>query len=312
MADHLEYLVMDGAVVRYDDARIHITSPAVRYGATAFEGVRAYWSEDEQELYLFRAPEHVDRLLQSARLMGMEPVEHSADDVLRLIIELLHANGLRQGVHIRPSLFVAGEGSIQARGPVSLGIVAVPSGAIIDTGGWETRPFRLAVSSWRRIDDNSMPPRIKCAANYQNARMALIQAEDDGYDGALMLDAAGHVTEEARGCVFAVRGGAALTPPVTNDILESITRDTVTRLLREVHGVEVVEREIDRTELYVADEVFLCGTALGVTPVGSVDRFAIGGGAPGPVTAALNETYVAVTSGRDKSRGEWLTPVYGR
>ena len=312
MAERLEYLVMDGAVVRYDDARLHISTPAVRYGATAFEGVRAYWNEDERELYLFRAPEHVDRLLQSARLMGMAPVEQSADDVLRLMIELLHANDIRQGVHLRPSLFVAGDGSIQARGPVSLGIVAVPSGAIIDTGGWDSRPFRLAVSSWRRIDDNSMPPRIKCAANYQNARMALIQAEDDGYDGTLMLDASGHVTEEARACVFAVRDGAALTPPVTNDILESITRDTVIRLLREDHGVEVVEREIDRTELYVADEVFLSGTALGVTPVGSVDRFDVGDGAPGPVTAALNRTYVDAASGRDSRRAEWLTPVYGR
>ena len=248
MANHLEYLVMDGAVVQYDDARIHITSPAVRYGATAFEGVRAYWSEDEQELYLFRAPEHVDRLLQSApahghgagRALGRRraPTDHRAAPRQRPAAGRPHSSEpLRRGRGVdtgaRPG--VAGD-----RGRTLRARSSTP-------GGWETRPFRLAVSSWRRIDDNSMPPRIKCAANYQNARMALIQAEDDGYDGALMLDAAGHVTEEARGCVFAVRGGAALTPPVTNDILESITRDTVIRLLRENHGVEVVEREIDRT-----------------------------------------------------------------
>ncbi len=303
---------MDGRVVRYDQAVLHISTPAVRYGATAFEGVRAYWNDEDDELYVFRVREHVSRLLQSARLMGMDPIKYGVDDVIGLMIDLLQANDVRQGVHLRPSMFVAGEGSIQARGPVSLGIIAVPSGAVVDTGGWDTRPFRLAVSSWRKIEDNMTPPRIKCAANYQNARLALLQAETDGYDGALMLDARGHVTEEARACVFAVRNGTVLTPPVTSDILESITRDTVIGLLREVHGVEVVERDIDRTELYVADEVFLSGTALGVTPVGSVDRFDVGDGAPGPITAAVNRTYANAASGKDKSRSGWLTPVYGR
>ena len=303
---------MDGKVVRHDQAVLHISTPAVRYGATAFEGVRAYWNDEDDELYVFRAREHVSRLLQSARLMGMDPIEYGVDDVIGLMIDLLQANDVRQGVHLRPCMFVAGEGSIQARGPVSLGIIAVPAGAVVDTGGWDTRPFRLAVSSWRKIEDNMTPPRIKCAANYQNARLALLQAETDGYDGALMLDARGHVTEEARACVFAVRNGTVLTPPVTSDILESITRDTVIGLLREVHGIEVVERDIDRTELYVADEVFLSGTALGVTPVGSVDRFDVGEGAPGPITAAVNRTYVDAASGLDKSRSEWLTPVYGR
>ena len=312
MAEHLEYLVMDGRVVRHDQAVLHISTPAVRYGATAFEGIRAYWNDDDGELYLFRAREHASRLLQSARLMGMDQIEHGVDDVIGLMIDLLQANDVRQGVHLRPSMFVGGDGSIQARGPVSFGIVAVPAGAVVDTGGWDSRPFRLAVSSWRRIEDNTTPPRIKCAANYQNARLALLQAETDGYDGALMLDARGHVTEEARACLFVVRDGVVMTPPVTSDILESITRDTVITLLGEVHGIEVVERDIDRTELYVADEVFLSGTALGVTPVGSVDRFEVGDGAPGPITTAVNETYVDAASGRDRGRSGWLTPVYGR
>ena len=302
---------MDGEVVRYDEAVLHISTPAVRYGATAFEGVRAYWNEDDGELYLFRAREHASRLLQSARLMGMNPIQYGVGDVITLMVDLLKVNDVRQGVHLRPSLFVAGEGSIQARGPVVLGIMAVPAGVVVDTGGWDSRPFRLTVSSWRRIEDNTTPPRIKCAANYQNARLALLQAETDGYDGALMLDSRGHVTEEARACVFAVRGDEVVTPPVTSDILESVTRDTVVSLLREVHGVEVVERDVDRTELYVADEVFLCGTALGVTPVGSVDRFSVGSGAPGPITSAVNRSYVAAASGRDDSRTAWLTPVHG-
>ena len=310
MTDNVEYLVMDGEVVPYDDAKIHIATPAIRYGATAFEGIRAYWNQDYLELYLFRAREHIDRLLQSARLMGMEPVQYTADDLLLIVMNLLHANKIRQGVHLRPSLFVAGEGSIQSAGPVSLGIVAVPANEIIDTDNWESRLFRLAVSSWRRIDDNTMPPRIKCAANYQNARMALIQANQDGYDGALMLDSNGHVTEEARGCVFMIRDGVAITPSVTNDILESITRDTIIKLLKEVHNVPVVEREIDRTELYIADEIFLSGTALAVTPVGSVDRFQIGDGTPGRVTTLVNKTYFEVASGYQEAYKDWVTPVY--
>ncbi len=312
MSSRFKYLVMNGEVVPYEDAVIHIMTPAVRYGATAFEGIRAYWNDDRRQLYLFRCEEHLSRLLQSARLMGMQPVGQTVDEMMSLIIELLRANGVRQDVHIRPSLFVAGEGSIQAPGPVSFGVVLVRGGAIIDTGGWAAKPFRLSISSWRHIDDNSVPPRIKSAANYQNARLALLQAEADGYDGVLMLDSGGHVTEEARGCVFMVRDGKTATPPVTSDILESITRETLIQLLRESHDVIVEEREIDRTELYVADEVFLCGTGLEVTSVGAVDRFDVGDGGPGPgpLTAAVRETYVAMATGKSGLHSEWLEQVY--
>ena len=188
-------------------------------------------------------------------------ITDSSGDLLAIVRELLLANGVRQDVHIRPSLFVAGDGSISARGPVSFGVVIAPGNPALAGDERAASSMRLAVSSWRRIDDNTMSPRIKCAANYQNGRMALIQAEDDGYDGALMLDANGHVTEEPRACIFMVRDGVVITPAVTNDILESITRDTVIQLLREAHSIDVIQREVDRTELYIADELFLAGTA---------------------------------------------------
>lgn len=310
MADRFEKLLMGGKIVPYDEARIHIMSPAVRYGATAFEGIRAYWNADRGQLYLFRCDEHMVRLLQSARLMGMDDPGYTAADMTALMKDLLRANDVREDVHIRPSLFVDGTGSIQASGPVTLGSVVVLGGAIIDAGSWAEKAFKLAISSWQRIADNSMPPRIKAAGNYQNARLALIQAEYDGYDGVLMLDSMGHVTEEARGCVFLVRDGVAITPPITNDILESITRETIIQLLGEAHSITVQEREIDRTEFYIADEVFLCGTGLGVTPVGTVDRFSVGDGKAGPVTLAVGQTYLDIVTGRSDAHGEWLDPVY--
>ena len=301
---------MDGDIVQYDQAKIHIATPSVRYGATAFEGIRAYWDDEVKELYLFRAREHIDRLFQSAKLMGMETSQYTVDRTLDLIMELLIANQIDYAAYLRPSLFVSGTGSIQASSPVSLGIVVGPAGGVIDKGSWDSRPFRLGISSWKRIDDNSMPPRIKCAANYQNARMALIQAETDGYDGALMLDARGHVAEEARACIFLVRQGVIITPMVTNSILESITRDTVIQLLNDIHDRPVVEREIDRTELYLSDEIFLTGTSLGITPVGQIDRFEIGDGTPGNITTAINNMYVNAALGKTKQYLDWVTPVY--
>ena len=310
MESPFKYLVIDGQIVPYADAKIHIHTPAVRYGATAFEGIRAYWNEAQDQLYVFRCREHLERLLQSAELMGMQDVDYSVDDIQATLIDLLRANEVRQEVHIRPSLFVAGNGPIPARSPISLGLLMAPAGLVIHGELAVERPFRVAVSSWRRIDDNTLSPRIKCAANYQNARMALIQAEEDGYDGALMLDSNGHVTEEPRACFFMVRNGVPITPAVSNDILESVTRETVIQLLRDQHGLHVSERPVDRTEVYVADEVFLCGTGLGITPVGEVDRFTIGEGAPGPMTAAVSTSYADLVNGATDLHPEWRTPVY--
>jgi branched-chain amino acid aminotransferase len=310
MTSPFKYLVVDGKLVPYDDARLHILTPAVKYAATAFDGLKAYWSGAQEQLILFRCRDHLARLLQSARLMGMEGVDYSVAELEGILLELLHANEVRQTIHIRPSLFVVGEGSLQARGPVSLGIVIVPGDAVISKKGGAEKPFRLSISSWRRIDDNTVSPRIKCAANYQNGRMALLQAQEDGYDGVVMLDGTGHVTEEPRACLFMVRDGVPITPPITSDILESINRETIMQLFQEEHGLEVREREVDRTEVYVADELFLCGSGMEIQPVGGVDRFSIGDGRPGPVTTAIRKSYMAIVSGDTDLHPEWRTPVY--
>jgi branched-chain amino acid aminotransferase len=310
MAPRFEHLVVDGDIVPYEEAKIHISTPAVRYGATVFEGIRAYWNQDQKQLYLFRCMEHFKRLLQSAKLMGMENCGYNSQALIETSIELLRKNSVREDVHIRPSLFITGEGSIQASGPVSFGIGIAPAGTVIPRDGWKQKPFRMAVSSWRRIEDNSMPPRIKVAANYQNSRMALLQSEYDGYDGVVLLDAMGHVTEEARACVFLVIDGVLVTPQVSNDILESITRASVIQILTDVYGIDVVERDVDRTELYLAEEIFLAGTAFGVAPVGFVDRMPVGEAIPGRITADVDRIYSEVAMGASDIYSEWRTPVY--
>ncbi|MDP7579700.1 MAG: branched-chain amino acid transaminase [SAR202 cluster bacterium] len=305
-----KYLIFDGDIVPYEDAKLHISTPAVRYGATAFEGIRAYWNSNVGQLFMFRARDHMDRLLQSAWLMGMEGIKYSSEELISMVTELLRRNSVRHDVHIRPSLFVASEGSISSRGPVCFGVVLASGNPALSNHEGVNGSMRLAISSWRRIDDNTVPPRIKAAANYQNGRMALIQAEKDGYDGAIMLNAAGKVTEEPRACIFLIRDGKIITPSITNDILESITRDSVIQLLKEAHSIQVVERAVDRTELYLADEIFLVGTALEITAVRSVDQFEIGGRSCESVTSAISETYVAAVSSNEGLHSEWREPVY--
>jgi len=304
VTNQYKYLILDGKIIPYEEAKLHILTPAVKYGATAFEGLRAYWNKDHQQVYIFRSSEHMARLLQSGRLMGMEGVNYSVEQLNILLRELLIANEIREDVHIRPSLFVVGDGQVPARSPISLGMAVIPMER------WADKMYRLCVSSWTRINDNSVSPRIKCAANYQNGRMALIQAKEDGYDGCLMLDGQGHVTEEPRGCFFMIRNGVPITSPITNDILESITRATLIELFKEYHGIQTDVREIDRTELYVADEVFLCGTGMEVTPVGSVDHFVIGAGKIGELTAAIHTDYIGLARGDDNRHSEWRMPVY--
>lgn len=299
------YLYLNGRLLPYSEATIHVQSNAVKYGTSVFEGLRAYWSDKEQELYVFRLEEHVNRLLDSLKLMRMEH-GFSRDDLRGAVLETLRKNEFHQDVHIRQTAYVAADGDVEATGPVGLAV--------------DARPRRLAnkpaldlcVSSWMRIADGAMPPRIKCSANYQNGRLAQLEALANGYDYTVLPNGRGKIAEAPGACLFVVRGGTPMTPPVTADVLESITRATVIQLFRERHGLSVTEREIDRTELYVAEEAFLCGTAWEVTAIASVDRLPLAASAPGPVTRAVAETYFRVVRGEVAEYRRWLTPVYGR
>ncbi len=306
MATPSRYLYLNGKILPYDEARIHVQSAAVKYGTSVFEGLRAYWSAPHGELYLFRVKEHIDRLYGSLRLMRMEH-GFTREELTSSIVQVLRKNGYREDVHIRQSALLDTDVGLEATGPVGLAVDALPRKLTDEPG------VTACISSWTRISDTSMPPRIKCSANYQNSRLATLEAKTNGYDTALLLNARGKLAESPGACCFVVRGGVPITPPVTADILESVTRATLLELCMRELGLAPVEREVDRTELYVAEEVFLCGSGWEITPVLSIDRLPLGDGKePGPVTRAIQQCYFAVVRGEKPDYRRWLTPVYGR
>ncbi len=302
-----KYVSQNGEVVPFDEGKVHIFSPAVKYGATVYEVIKGYWNHQDEQLYLFRAQKHLERLEGSVRLARFDS-PYGSRTLLSWLMALIEANDFREDVDSRLMLYIDGDGGVAATGPVGVGIVSLPKINLFDTEG----SLRCCVSSWRRIEDDSMPPRIKAAANYHNGRLALIQAKLDGYDGVILLDRAGKVTEGPTSCLFIARGGKVITPPLTGGILESITRETLIELFKEAHGVEVQEREVDRTELYLADEAFFCGTGAEITPIVSIDRHELGDGKPGPLTGAIRETYLSITRGLTPAHSEWRTPVYAK
>jgi branched-chain amino acid aminotransferase len=301
---HPKYLLMNGELVAYDDARVHVLSTAFKYGATVFEGLRAYWNAERGELYGFRLREHFQRLVESLRICRMaSPLD--MDEYLADLVRLMRANDLREDLHMRVSAYVdADDGGLASFEPISISMAALPMRRYFSKEGLDVQ-----VSSWTRISDATMPPRVKAVANYQNSRLALLQARADGYDDAILLSSQGKVTEGPGYAVFMLRGGRLITPPVTAGILESITRDSIMALAPGL-GLEVQEREIDRTELYVADELFFCGSAAEVTPILSVDRIPVGSGAVGPRTQALHAAFLATVRGETEDTRGWLTPVF--
>jgi branched-chain amino acid aminotransferase len=299
-------VLLNGKVLPRSEASVGIDTVAFKYAAMVFEGIRGYWNEMERQLFVFRLSDHARRLEDSVRVMGMETQLNSAE-FLQAVLQALDVNAVAQDVHIRQMVYVEAGGEMFTRGPVGHAVVVTPK------SGWfpgKDDGVHVCVSNWQRISDNSIPPRIKCAANYQNGRLALLQARSDGYDCAILLNAFGKVSEEPRGCIFIVRRGEIVTPKITDDILESITRETVIRLLHDLYQRDVVERDVDRTELYLSQEIFLCGTGFEVVPVLSVDRHLVNGGKPGEVTMALRNLYLNVARGKDSRYYDWLTPVH--
>jgi branched-chain amino acid aminotransferase len=307
MSENSEYanllVYLDGEFVRWQDANIHVFSPAVKYGAAVFEGIRGYWNEDREKLYLFRLEDHMRRMELSQRIMRFNEIV-PAQTMMDATIELMRRNVFRASVHIRPTVYVAGIGESSAQKPIGSFITAVVRATPkkVEVG------CRAQISSWQRISDNVMPARAKANANYNNSRYAGIQALKDGYDAAILLNSRGKVSEGQGMCLFIIRNGVAVTPSVTSDILESITRDTVIHLLRE-QGVEVQERDVDRSEFFDASEAFFCGTGAEITPIIDVDGDAIGTGKPGDVTRQLQSLYFNLAYGRTDKRPEWLTVV---
>jgi branched-chain amino acid aminotransferase len=297
---------MNGRMVPQDQAVLPVNSAAVFYATNVFEGLRAYWNEADGELYGFRLADHFARLRESAKMMRFQ-VPRTDDELYEAIREVLSGNEVREDVHMHLVTYVAAPG-MDATSPTGLYVNPRRRGRIGPATG-----LACCVSSWTRTSDNAIPIRLKCGANYQNGRLAALQAKADGYDSPIFLNQRGKVAEGTGATFFMVRKGRLVTPPTSSDILESITRATLIEdVCPNVLGMEVVERDIDRTELYVAEEAFFCGSGYEITPITSIDRFPLGAGEIGPLTKRITTAYMNLVRGLDTRHPEWRTPVYKR
>jgi branched-chain amino acid aminotransferase len=296
-----------GQFVPLQEANINVMTHAFNYGTAVFEGIRAYWNADHEQLYALDLVPHYERLRGSARFLMME-LRYSPEELAQLTVELLRRDNIREDAYIRPIVYKSSEvvGVRLHNLESDVTIFAVPFGQYIDTEGG----IRAQVSTWRRTDDNAIPARGKLTGAYVNGALAKSEAQLNGYDEAIVLTADGHVSEGSAENLFIVRDGKLVTPPVTDNILEGITRRALMRMAREELEVEVIERAVDRTELYLADEVFLCGTGAQISPVVEIDRRRVADGEPGPITRALSRTYFDAVRGRLEAYRHWLTPVY--
>ncbi|MGI6082349.1 MAG: branched-chain amino acid transaminase [Limnochordia bacterium] len=300
------YAFFEKQYVPLAEAKIGISTHAFLYGTACFEGIRAYWAEDEQDLLIFRMKEHYERLLNSCKILRIKS-EYTVDELCEITKTLLEKNGDRTDVYIRPVFYK----STEAIGVKLTGlddeflVFAVPFGDYLDM----SRGLRARVSSWRHLDDNAIPMRAKINGAYVNAALAKTEALDDGYDEAIFLTSDGHVSEGSAENVFLVRNGVLITPPITADLLEGITRDTIFRLASYL-GIETQERMIDRTELYVADEAFVVGTGAQVSPITEIDHRPVGDGQIGPVAKRIQTLYFDVVRGKQPEFRKWCTPVF--
>jgi branched-chain amino acid aminotransferase len=296
-----------GEIVPLRDARVSVMTHAFNYGTAVFEGIRAYWNGDHNQLYALDLLPHYERLKASARFLMME-IPYTAEQLASTTVEILRRNGLREDIYIRPLIYKASEtiGVRLHNLDADVVIFGIPFGQYIDTEGG----VRAQVSSWRRTDDNAIPARGKITGAYVNGALAKSEAQLNGYDEAIVLTQDGHVSEGSAENLFIVRGGKLITPPVTDNILEGITRRRLMAVARERLEIPVEERQIDRTELYMADEVFLCGTGAQISPVVEIDRRPIGNGRPGPISRQMHDLYFEAVRGRIDAYRDWLTPVY--
>jgi len=302
-----KYAFFKGEIVPIEEAKISIMTSAFNYGTAIFEGIRAYWNEDQEQLYIFKLREHFQRFLQNCRILLIE-LPYDVDKLCEVTVELLRREQFRCDVYIRPLAYKSSEiiGVRLHDLEDDCAIFAAPFGKYIDVA----EGAKVCISSWRRIDDNMMPARAKITGSYVNSALAKTEAVLNGFDEAIVLDQDGHVSEASAANIFIVRDGALITTPVTANILEGITRKVVIELAKVELNIETIERPIDRTELYVAEEVFSCGTAVEITPIIEVDHRSIGVGKVGPISARLQQLYSDIVHGKLARYREWCTPVY--
>lgn len=305
--EHGKYAYFEGKIVPWENASINIMTHAFNYGTGVFEGIRGYWNPKEEQLYIFRLKEHYERMFKNFRLFKIE-LPLSIDDACRITVELARKNEFRRDMYIRP----IGYKSSYEIGPRMHGldnefaIFNIPLGDYVNTSDG----LNVMVSSWRRMPDNCIPARSKATGIYINSALAATEAKENGYDEAIMLTQDSFVSEGSAMNLFMVRDGDLITTPVTADILEGITRQTIIQIAHEQMNLDPIIRPIQRTELYVADELFFCGTGAQVAPVTSVDKRPIGGGNPGELTMKLQALYFSIVQNGLQEYSNWLSPTY--
>lgn len=304
-----EYVWMDGKYVPWDDASVHVTTHALHYGTGVFEGIRGYWNEDRENVFLFRVDEHITRLFYSARVYRMD-IPYSMDDMRELCRKIIERNGIRDTCYIRPLVYRgAGPFGLNPFGnPVKAFIYAIPFGRYLGEDALECG-VKVMFTSWERISPRALPPEVKACGQYINSVLAKMEAVENGFDEAIFLDCRGFVSEGSGENVFGIRNGEVYTPPTTASILPGITRQTVIELFEEMDR-NVEEVDITRAQLLGMDEVFMVGTAGEVTPITQIDHVRIGNGSCGPITMEIQQAYFNAATGVDEGHSGWLTPVY--
>ncbi|MEJ2211667.1 MAG: branched-chain amino acid transaminase [Anaerolineae bacterium] len=302
-----KYAFFEGEFVAIEEARVSVMTHAFNYGTGCFEGIRAYWNAESEQLYAFRLKEHFERMHRSCRILRIE-LPYSVEELCEMAVELLRREGYRQDVYLRPLAYKAEEIIGVRLHDLRDGFTmfAVPFGRYIE----KEEGAHVCISSWQRVDDNATPARAKITGAYINSAFSKTDAVLAGYDEALVLTATGHISEGSAENFFMVRDGNLVTPPVTSNILEGITRDTIMTLAREEMGLRTIQRSVDRSEIYICEEAFLCGTGVQVAAITHIEHRPVGTGSIGPVVSRLRELYFDVVRGKNPKYGQWCTPVY--
>ncbi|MCK9519426.1 MAG: branched-chain amino acid transaminase [Dehalococcoidia bacterium] len=297
------YAYLRGEIIPLEEAKIGVMTHAFNYGTAVFEGIRGNWNDEHQTTYLFRLREHMERLVQSAKILNME-VRDSVDRLCEVAIELVERSAFTEDVYLRPMVYLSGE-------VLGVRLHNVETDNLIFLSPFPAylpEVARCHTSTWRRVQDTGIPPRAKVTGIYVNSALAKTEANLNGFDEAIMLNENGHVSEGSGENIFMVRKGKLITPTPADNVLEGITAASVVQLASDL-GIETVEREIDRSELYIADEVFMTGTAAHLTPVVEIDRRTVGNGKPGPITSRLSELFYDCIVGKNEKYAAWCTPA---
>ncbi len=294
---------LKGEILHVNDAKINVLAPTSQFGLNVFEGIPCYWNDDAKQLYAFRLEDHYNRLYRSAGLLQID-CPYSKEELKKAFIDTIKANEYDENLSVRQTLFVDGFGSWGSEGPVEMFIAPIPRGRT--SAEYNKKGLRVCVSTWTRINENDMSPRIKCGANYINSRNGQREALKKGFDTCLFLNVKGTVSEGPGSCFFMVKDGKVITPLLSDSVLESITRDTIMIIAKDL-GYEVEERSIAPDELYTADEAFLCGSAMELTPILLIDDYAL---QEGEITKKLHAAYLDAALGRSERYKDWVTAIY--